>query len=219
VNVQYLGDSTYGPSSTVVPVTMLNMFSMTVASPVSFAAGAATGNTSALTVTPLNGFTGPIYLACTIAYYPPGAQHLPTCSVPASVSVTSAAAVASAMTISSTGPTTVSRAQIPPGPALPAGRYLALFACVFGLVFPWRRRIRLYRTGLCLLVLLAGSLTLVSCGGTQGHGGGGGGKTVPGTTPGTYKFMVDGAYTQNQGTTQPFFSSQPQVFVVNVNIQ
>jgi hypothetical protein len=57
---------------------------------------------------------------------------------------------------------------------------------------------------------------MVSCG---GGGGNGGGHTVPGTTAGTYKFMVDGAYTPNVGTTEPLFYSAPQVFVVNVTIQ
>ncbi|MGC1474751.1 MAG: hypothetical protein WA804_02825, partial [Terriglobales bacterium] len=59
---------------------------------------------------------------------------------------------------------------------------------------------------------------LLSCGG--GSASGGGGHTIPGTTPGTYKFMVDGAYTPNASNTgEPLFYSTPQVFVVNVNIQ
>ena len=216
VNVSYSGDSTYAASGTVVPVTMLNMFTVTAASSVAFAAGATTGNSSALTVTPVNGFTGPVYFACTIAYYPPGAQHLPTCSVPASVNVTNATAVTSAMTISSTGPTTISRAE-----EIGSPRWLAVESLTFVtgiLVVGWpRRRFRIHGAGLCLLILLLGSVALVSCGG--GSGSGGGGHTIPGTTPGTYKFMVDGAYTPNAGTTQPFFYSTPQVFVVNVNIQ
>jgi len=58
----------------------------------------------------------------------------------------------------------------------------------------------------------------VSCGGSSGSSGGG--QTIPGTTPGSYKFMVEGAYTPNVSlTAQPFFYSPPQVFVVNVNIQ
>jgi hypothetical protein len=40
-----------------------------------------------------------------------------------------------------------------------------------------------------------------------------------GTTPGNYKFMVYGSYTPNQGISQPFYSTAPQVFVVNVTIQ
>jgi len=218
VNVSYSGDATYAGSSTVVLVTMLNMFTMTAATSASFAAGATTGNTSALTVTPANGFTGPIYFACTIAYYPPGAQHLPTCSVPASVNVTSATAVTSAMTISSTGPTTVSRAEKINSPWWLAAQSLISVAGILVVGLPMRKRVRLHRTALCLLIVLVGSMALVSCGG--GSGSGGGGQTIPGTTPGAYKFMVDGAYTPNTSlTTEPLFYSTPQVFVVNVNIQ
>jgi subtilase family serine protease len=218
VQVGYSGDSTYAASSVVVPITMLNVFTMTAASSVSFAAGATTGNTSTLMVTPANGFTGPIYFACTIAYYPPGAQHLPICSVPASVDATSATAVTSAMTISSTGPTTVSRTEEIRSPRWLAAQSLTFVAGILVVGLPLRRRVRLHMTALCLLIVLVGSMTLVSCGG--GSGSGGGGQTIPGTTPGTYKFMVDGAYTPNTSlTTEPLFYSTPQVFAVNVNIQ
>jgi hypothetical protein len=193
------------------------MFTMTAASSVSFASGATAGNTAALTVTPANGFTGPVYFACTIAYYPPGAQHLPTCSVPASVSVTGATAVTSAMTISSTGPTAVSRAEEIRSPRWLAAQSLIFVAGILVVGWPLRRSIRLHTSALGLLIVLVGSMALVSCG---GGGSGGGSKTIPGTTPGTYKFMVDGAYTQNVSlTAEPFFYSTPQVFVMTVNIQ
>ena len=220
VDVSYSGDTIYAGSSTVVPVTMLNMFTVTAASSVSFAAGATTGNTSALTVTPANGFTGPVYFACTIAYYPPGAQHLPTCSVPASVNVTSATALTAFMTISSTGPTTVSRAQEIESPRWLAAQSLVFIGGILVVGLPLRRRVP--PTALCLLIVLVGSMALLSCGSSSGSsgGGGGGGQTIPGTTPGAYKFMVDGAYTPNVSlTAEPFFYSTPQVFVVNVNIQ
>ena len=217
VQVSYSGDTTYAATGTVVSVTMLNVFSMTAASSVSFAAGAITGNTAALTVTPLNGFTGTIYFACTIAYYPPGAQHLPTCSVPASVNVASASPVAAAMSISSTGPTTVSRAEPIAGPRWLAAQCLTFFAGILLVGLPLRRRVGPRAAALLLLVVLVGSMAWLSCG---GGASGGGGKTIPGTTPGTYKFMVDGAYTPNASvTSEPLFYSTPQVFVVNVAIQ
>ena len=215
VNVSYSGDTTYAASGTVISVTMLNVFTMTAATSVSFAAGATTGNSSALTVTPLNGFTGPIYFACVIAYYPPGAQNLPTCSVPNQVNITGTTAVTASMTISSMGPTTVSRAEGIEGPRWLAAQFLTFFAGIFVIGLPLRRRVRPRGTALFLLIVLVGSMAWVSCGG----GSGGGGKTIPGTTAGTYKFMVDGAYTPNVGRTEPFFFSTPQVFVVNVTIQ
>ena len=47
----------------------------------------------------------------------------------------------------------------------------------------------------------------------------GGQYTLAELPPGNYKFMVYGSYTPNVGTTQPFYYSAPQVFVVNVTIQ
>lgn len=221
VNVSYYGDSNYAGNSTVASITMLNVFSMTAASSASFPAGATTSNTAALTVTPLNGFTGLIYFACTIAYYPPGAQHLPTCSVPASVSLARAGAVSSAMTINSMGPTTISQAGEIQNPGWLAAQSFTFVAGILVLGLPLRKRVRVRGTTLLLMIVLVGTMGFVSCGGGSGSGGGGGGggKTVPGTTPGNYKFMVDGAFTPNAGTTQPFFYSTPQIFVVNVTIQ
>ena len=218
VNVGYSGDATYAADGTDVQVTMLNMFTMTAAPSVSFAAGATKGNSAALTVTPSNGFTGPVYFACTIAYYPPGAQHLPTCSVPVSVNVTGTAAVTAAMSITSTPPTTVARADEINTLRRLATQSLAFVAGIFVIGLPLRRRIRPYVTAFCVLVVLVGCMASVSCGG--GNGPGGGGHMIPGTTPGTYKFMVDGAYTPNaSSTSEPLFYSTPQVFVVNVTIQ
>jgi hypothetical protein len=216
VNVGYSGDTNYAASSMVVSVTMLNPFTMTASSPVSFAAGASVGNTSTLTVTSANGFAGPIYFACTIAYYPPGAQHLPTCSVPTSVNVTSSTAATAAMTIGSTGPMRVSRAQEIQGPRWLAAQATFLVG-IFVICLPLRRRVRFHRAAFFLLIAVVVGMGLVSCGG--GNNGGGGGKAIPGTTSGNYRFMVDGSYTPNIGTNQPLFSSQPQVFIVNVTIQ
>ncbi len=217
VQVTYSGDSIYAGSTVVIPVTMLNVFTMTAASSVSFAAGATTDNTAALTVTPANGYAGLIYFACTIAYYPPGAKDLPNCLVPSSVTVAGSSAVTAAMTITSTGPTTVSRAEQIQGPRWLAVQSLTFFAGIFVVGWPLRKRVRPRGTALLLLLVLAGSMVAVSCGG-GGNNGGGGGKTVPGTTPGNYKFMVYGSYTPNVGTIQPFYYSAPQVFVVNVTI-
>jgi hypothetical protein len=122
------------------------------------------------------------------------------------------------MTITSTPPTTTTSAEVIAGPRWFAAQFLAFFAGIFMIGLPLRKRVRRHGTALCLLIVLAGSMALLSCGG--GSMNGGGGKTVPGTTPGTYKFMVDGAYTPNvSGTSEPFFYSTPQVFVVNVTIQ
>src|SRR5580658_384035 len=217
VQVSYLGDSIYAASGLVVAVTMLNPFTVTASSPVSFTAGATTGNASTVTATPANGFTGPLYLACTIAYYPPGAQHLPTCSVPVSMNVAGASAVTAAMTISSTGPTTVSRAEHIEGLRWIAALLPPFFAGIFVVGFPLRRRVGYRGTTLLLLIVLVGSMASLSC--CSGGNNSGGGKTVSGTIPGNYQFMVYGPYTRTRGTTPSFYSSAPEVLLVNVAIQ
>jgi trimeric autotransporter adhesin len=73
----------------------------------SFIAGAATGNTSTISVTPANGFTGNVPLACAATTIPAGATSLATCSLnPDTVDVTGTAAVTSVLTIASTATTT-----------------------------------------------------------------------------------------------------------------
>jgi len=208
VDVSYSGDSTYASADLIVPVTITNPFTMT-ATPVTTAAGSTTGNSSTITITPGGGFTGSVYFSCTIAYYPPGAQHLPTCTVPTSISVTGTSAVTAAMTITSTPPTTT--ASLTPNNG---SRWL--FAQLGGSLLAFLLIGRRGRRGairfLLLAVLMACIVALPGCGGGS-NGGGGGGKTIPGTTPGTYKFMVEGSFTQQIGT------SLPQVAIVNVTIQ
>ena len=210
VDVEYDGDVNYAQADIVVPVTITNPFTISATPVVIATPGATTGNISTITVTPANGFTGNVYFSCTLTYYPGGAQHLPTCSVPASFNVTNANPVAATMTINSTPATTAalksSRLE-PSWLAAQGGMLIAVFVLVG---IPWRRRGR-RRLGLLLAAgLIAG---LAACGGGGSMGGGGGGKTIPGTTPGNYSFMLEGSF------TTPVGSSVPQVVIVNVTIQ
>ena len=209
VDVGYSGDSTYAPADLIVPVTITNPFTI-AATPVMTTAGSTTGNTSTITVTPGSGFTGSTYFSCTIEYYPPGAQHLPTCSVPSSINITGASAVTAAMTISSTAPTTTAVMGSRSGSRWLVAQIGGSLFAFFLIGFPARRQGRI--RSLFLLIVIACIMSLPGCGGGS-SGGGGGGKPVPGTTPGTYKFMVEGSFTANIG------SSLPQVVIVNVTIQ
>lgn len=70
------------------------------------APGATSGNTSTITVTPTNGFTGSVAVSCAVTAAPTGAVSPVTCSLPSPVNITGAAAVTSTLTVSSTATTT-----------------------------------------------------------------------------------------------------------------
>ncbi len=198
VQVSYTGDSTYGPASTVVTFTVTAgttlPFSLS-GSPLTITAGATSGNTSTVTVTPQGGFTGNVYLSCALASSPEGAIHLPTCSIPASVDITSATGATAAMTITSTAPSTITTSSIIPGrnDRFSFSANGGFFFCGLLLVgcFASSKR-RHLAISLGLLVVLGG---FMACGG--GGNNGGGTQQVPGTTAGNYTFTVNGAFSAN----------------------
>jgi hypothetical protein len=206
INVSYSGDSTYGPASVNVPLTItqgnLPPFTLS-ATPVTIALpGATSGNTSTVTVTPVNGFLGPVYLSCARASSPSGAVDLPGCSVsPNSVNITGTSTVSTTMTISSTAASSSALAfpwrnwPLPNGRGWLAGNAGGLVVGLFLLAVLAQRRKRPPLAS--FLFLLAIASVLVACG-----GGGGGTSTIspppnPGTTPGTYTFTVYGSFTAN----------------------
>lgn len=206
VQVEYSGDSIYAPAT--VTLNVMDAFPFTVgATPVTITVpGATTENTSTVTVTPVNGFTGNVYLSCALTTSPQGAVDPPTCSISSPANIIGAAAVTATMTISSTATGSSGLVNpIPRGP-LPFQNvpgWLAVCAAaaatllLLGIRGPGRRRWR--RVSLVFLLAVLGSLA--ACGGGSGNSG-----PPPnlGTTPGTYTFTTTGSFTQNAatGTTQ-----------------
>lgn len=186
-------------TTSAVTVTGEPAITLTGSQAITLTAGATSGNTANLTVTPVNGFTGAVALACTVTTAPAGATDPITCSIsPSSVTISGAAAATSTLTISSTARTTSALLQ-------PSLRNMSGTALAIGLFFLLPlRRIRKLR-GLLALVLLAG---LVSLGSLMGCGGSGSGKTSPpgggttqtGTTAGAYVVTVTA--TSADATTQ-----------------
>jgi uncharacterized repeat protein (TIGR03803 family) len=188
----YSGDSNYATATGAGSVTVTVPPSFTVSgTTVSVSPGAATGNTSTITLTPSGGFTGSVTLTAALTSSPIGAQDPPTLSFGATspVTITGTSAVTATLTIATTAPTTGALAY----PARPGVRwYAGGTTLAFGLIFgigicvparrSWRRRLGL----LVLLVVLAGGL--LSCSNSSGSGGTGN----PGTTPGTYTVTVTG---------------------------
>ena len=197
VAVSYSGDSVYGPASVNTSFSVVQgtvpPFAIS-ATPVTMAAGATTGNTSTVTVTPQGGFTGNVYFSCALTSSPAGAALPPTCTIPPSVNITSATPVTAVVTINSTAPSTIATLVLPPRNrqrwiAVNGGMMVAGF-CLLGIVS--RRRNRYRVAGFLLVLALLGSLA--GCG---GGGGISGGQQIPGTTSGTYTFTVSGSFSAN----------------------
>lgn len=174
-------------------------FQMVTGAPMSVAPGATSGNSSTVSVTPWYGFTGAVTLSCAIT--PTAASDPPTCSVPASVTISGASAQTATLMVSTTAPTSAMDQRLRmPWSGAAKGATGAALACVALLFIPLRKRSWIATTR-SLLILCAGmtlfaAMAGIGCGGGGntggGGGGGGGGQTNPGTTPGTYTVTITG---------------------------
>ena len=161
-------------------------------STVSIVAGATTGNTSTITITPpTGGFTGSVVLTAAIASSPAGAvNNPPTFSFGATspVSVSGTTAATATLTVNTTAATTTALAN-PKDRGVPwYATGGAALACILLFGIPSRRRTWRAMLGMVLFLLIAAS-GMLACGGS---GGGGGGTTNPGTTAGAYTITVTG---------------------------
>ena len=75
VIVSYSGDTNYGSSQIMLPVSVTALLSIS-GTPVSFTPGATAGNSSTITVSGLQGFAGLVALTCSLTESPLGAQKL-----------------------------------------------------------------------------------------------------------------------------------------------
>lgn len=200
----YGDDTNYAASSASFTVTVSNTtttptIALTNSGNISVTAGATTGNTSTITVTPGGGFTGSVTLTCAVTTSISSPNDPPTCSVASPVTISGTTAATGTLTVSTTATTTSALASPLNKFFLGGGATLAL-AFFFGV--PGRRRAwrtALSVTAICVVALIAIAGT-TGCGGSNG-GGGGGGKTIPGTTAGTYTVTVTGADTSTGKVT------------------
>ena len=192
-------------TTTQVTVTVPPSITLTAAGMITIAAGATTGNSTALAVTPTGGFAGSVALSCAVTTAPAAAIDPITCLLsPGAVSVSGGAAGSATLAISSTAPiTTRSSLGRFEGPARGLGGAALAFGVV--LLIPARRRKALMR----LLLLVAGVavISMTGCGGSKASGGGT--TTVPGTTAGAYVVTV----------TATAAGLGPQAVVVSVTVQ
>jgi hypothetical protein len=159
------------------------------ATPVTIEAGATTGNTSTVTVTPTDGFTGSVALTAAVTSGPSGAQDSPTFSFGSTspVDITGSTAGTVTLTITTTAAGGCSQAQ-QTHREVPWYGGGATLACLMLFGIQARRRRRRAVLGMAaLLIIVAGSL--LACGGGSGSTCNG---TTVGTTPGSYTITVTG---------------------------
>lgn len=157
------------------------------ATAVTISQGATTGNTSTISVTPANGFTGSVTLSAAVTSSPAGAQDMPVLSwIPTGgqVAITGAGAASATLVIYTT-PASAAANQVP---ANPAGRWYATggsaLACIVLFWIPVRRRS--WRNALGMVALC---LALV-CGATACSSSNTVGVVNAGTTSGSYTITV-----------------------------
>lgn len=197
ITAAYGGNANFAASTSAaatVTITATSPASFSVSgSPVTVPAGATTGNTSAISVTPVSGFTGNVALTAVISNSPAGAQNMPTLSFGSTtpVSVTSASAASATLTIMTTAPSNSSQLHKRSARQNRLLGGVSVMACMLSFGWPWRRNFWRGRLGVlvCLAIL---SMGVFGCGGGKSSGGGGG-ASMPGTTPGTYTVTLTGS--------------------------
>ncbi len=102
----YSGDVNYNGASVTAPLTVSQATFSLSTSPINMTAGATSGNTAIVRVTPLGYFTGTINLTCAVTSGPANATNPITCSIPASASVTGLNSVNTMLTANSEPSTT-----------------------------------------------------------------------------------------------------------------
>jgi hypothetical protein len=202
--LQVTSDSTTPPGSYSVAVTAVSagiQQTLTVpftiqqlpASPTfALSAGASTlsiaiaGQSAAdtLTINPAGGFTGTVQLSCTVSGGP-SSSATPTCVVPATASVHGSSPVNATLTVNTTASTTA----LSSGQRRHFGERMGGLAlgCLLLFMVPRRRA----WAALGLVVLAAGSLVVIGCGGRSSSGTGTGGST--GTPAANYTVTVTAA--------------------------
>jgi hypothetical protein len=104
----YSGDKNYtGSKSGSATITVQeSKFALKSSNAITVEAGATSGNTSTITVTPSNGFLGVVDLSCAVTTAPSKASKLPKCSIASTVNITGTLSTSSALAVDTTSNTT-----------------------------------------------------------------------------------------------------------------
>jgi trimeric autotransporter adhesin len=107
ITATYSGDANYTGSSASITINVAeSSFALSNSGALTLQAGATSGNTATIAVTPANGFTGIVNLACSVTTTPANAASPATCAVPSSVNITGTASASATLTVTTTSGTT-----------------------------------------------------------------------------------------------------------------
>jgi hypothetical protein len=201
LTASYPGDGNYAistPTTVIITVTGIAQPVATptfmLISPVGGVTVPKTGvpGTGTLTVTPFNGFTGTVNLACTIL--PNTGPRTPTCTVDPSVSITSITPATATITVNTTAGSAALRRPLDPAHRdgglqrlLEGGGGLTLCALLLWIRPARRRALR----SLLIVLLTVGAIGIIGCG-----------VTVNGTQAGKYSATITGTGGGIVATTQ-----------------
>ena len=199
----YSGDGAYAPLSATTTVTVTeSTFSMTktpiVVSPATSIAPGASATATA-TVSSTGGYTGTVTLTCQLQSTTASGGDGATCTGGGSPGISLTGGTSSGTVVFTVGTTApvaeLAYPKVRGGGWMGAGGGAVLALLVF-FGIPARRRSWRQMLGILVLMVALGSLSACGGGGSSGGGGGGGGGTGdPGTTAGTYTFLVQGTGT------------------------
>jgi hypothetical protein len=193
LTVTYSGDSTYNASTGTAAVTVVHSTFSLAANPnaLTLTAGASSGNTTTIGVTPVAGYVGTVTLSATVTAAPSGAVSTPTVSFnPGSIAFTGATNTTqtATATVATTVASVVRGGQGFAWFKAAGGTALAALLFLFAPVGSRRGR----RMLSALLMVTAAGFTIAGCGG-GGGGGGGTNKITPGVTVSPSKNAISAA--------------------------
>ncbi len=226
ITAKYLGDNNYSasavsPSINVsVGVAGVNVTPGCSSSTITISAPGQSG-TCLITVTGVSGFSGAVALSCGLSTTPPSPTDVPGCALGAPDSNFTGSGSAGTITLSSTSETgtatitigTTAASQLfgpmnrPHGPNwFLLSEIAAALVCLFLLSVTSRKRRGIVTFAAVVFMAMA---IATGCGSSGGSGGGGGGGGNPGTTVGTYSYILT--------ATPAGGSAQTTTITVNLN--
>ena len=205
----YLGDTVYTQNSGTNSISVGGAYSFTPsATTLNVSAGATSGNTANIAISPATGFAGTVTMACSVVYNGVGAStYAPTCSLaPLTVTIGGTTSASTVLTLSTTVPHAVQgpvSAGLKPM-QMPRNGVSMIFAAMLLCLLPIRRRVPWRALGVVLL-MAAGLASISGC------GGGSTAAAPVGTSKGSYAVIVSG--TNSTVAANP----APLVLTLNVN--